>query len=96
MSSAKDAERRILAFERTCYRKLLRIGWMQKVTNEELYRRLELKKHLQKVIRRKLHLFGHDARKPKTLISGKMDGKNRRGRPHKEWIDDVKAWCGIL
>jgi hypothetical protein len=32
----KDSERRILAFERKCYREILRIGRTQKVTNEEL------------------------------------------------------------
>src|SRR6218665_2980740 len=35
-------EAKILAFERKCYRKILRIDWMQKVTNAELYRRIDL------------------------------------------------------
>ena len=89
-----------MAFERKCYRKILRIGWIQKVTNEDLYARIQLKENLlQKVIQRKLRLFGHicqmeDTRKIKTLIFGIMDGCNRRGRPHREWADDVVAWCG--
>ena len=82
-------ESRILSFERKCYRKLLRIGWTQKVTNEELYRKIHLAQTLlQKVIQRKLRLFGHicrmnDSRKIKTLAFGMMDGSNKRGWPHR-------------
>ena len=88
------------SFERKCYRKILRIGWTQKVTNEELYRKIQLTETLlQKVIQRKLRLFGHicrmnDSRKIKTLVFGMMDGSNKRGRPHREWSDDIEQWCG--
>ena len=36
----KETEQRIMAFERKCYRKLLRIGWTQKVKNIDLYGRI--------------------------------------------------------
>ena len=53
-------EAKILAFEKKCYRKILRIDWMQKVTNSELYRRIDFTENLmQKIITRKLELFGH-------------------------------------
>jgi len=90
----------LLSFERKCYRKILRIGWTQKITNEELYRKIQLAKTLlQKVIQRKLRLFGHicrmdDSRKIKTLVFGMMDGSNKRGRPHRKWSDDIEQWCG--
>jgi len=96
----KRCESQILSFERKCYRKILRIGWTQKVTNEELYRKIQLTETLlQKVIQRKLRLFGHicrmnDSRKIKTLVFGMMDGSNKRGRPHREWSDDIEQWCG--
>ena len=96
----KEPERRILAFERKCYRKILRIAWSQKVSNEELYRRIQPKENLmQKIIQRKLRLFGHicrmsNDRKIKTLMFGIMDGPNKRGRPHREWADDIVDWCG--
>ena len=35
-----------------------------------------------------------DDRKLKILFFGKMDGKNKRGRPHREWTDDIVEWCG--
>ena len=97
---SKEVEKQILVFERKCYRKLLRVGWMEKMTNEELYRRIGPRDTLiQKVIRQKLQLFGHicrmgNSRKLKTLVFGMMEGKNKRGRPCREWGDDVKAWCG--
>ena len=71
-----------------------------KVTNEELYRKIQLAETLlQKVIQRKLRLFGHicrmnDSRKIKTLVFRMMDGSNKRGRPHREWSDDIEQWCG--
>jgi hypothetical protein len=91
----KDSQRRVLAFERKCYRKILRIGWTQKINNEEVYRRVEITETLmQKIIQRKLKLFGHicrmnDDRKIKTLMFGIMEGNNKR-----EWTDDIVDWCG--
>ena len=96
----KEIESRTMAFERTCYRKVLRVGWRRKMTNVELYSIIGPRETLlQRVICRKLQLFGHicrmdDSRKLKTLMFGVMEGKNRRGRPCREWIDDVTAWCG--
>ena len=41
-----------------------------------------------------MSLFGHvtrmgDDRKLKTVMFGVMEGKNKRGRPHREWADDI-------
>ena len=94
----KEIEQRLLTFERKCYRKILGIDWTQKVTNAELYKRIRQKENImQKLIGRKLRLFGHicrmkDDRKIKTLMFGRMEGTNRRGRPHREWLDDITRW----
>jgi hypothetical protein len=32
--------------------------------------------------------------KIKTLMFGIMEGNNKRGRPHREWTDDIVDWCG--
>ena len=75
-------------------------GWTQKVTNEELHRKIQLAETLlKKVIQRKLRLFGHicrmdDSRKIKILVFRMMDGSNKRGQPHQEWSDDIEQWCG--
>ena len=56
----KEIENRIMAFEIKCYRKILRIGWTQKVKNTDLYGRIQLKDNImQKLIPRKLGLCGH-------------------------------------
>ena len=94
----KEIEQRLLTFERKCYRKILGIDWTQKVTNAELYKRIRQKENImQKLIGRKLRLFGHicrmkDDRKIKALMFGRMEGTNRRGRPHREWLDDITRW----
>jgi len=55
---------------------------------------------LQSAIQRKLRLFGHicrmeDNRKLKTLMFRIIDGMNKRGRPCREWMDDIVSWCKI-
>src|SRR6218665_221634 len=56
----KEIEKGIMAFERKCYRKILRIGWTQKVKNNDLYGQIQLKENImQKLIGRKLGLWAH-------------------------------------
>jgi len=87
---AKEKRDSLLAFEMRCYRRILHIRWQQKITNVEIRRRLEIKRNVvQLIIDRKLKLFGHisrmdDNRLVKVMVSGMMDGKNKRGRPSKE------------
>src|SRR6218665_3249089 len=84
-----------------CYRKILRIGWTEKVKNIDLYGRIQLKENImQKLIGRKLGLFGHicrmhNNRKIKKLMFGRIEDTNKRGRPHMEWLDDFIKWGGI-
>ena len=70
------------------------------MSNEELYKRIQAKENLmQKIIQRKVKLFGHicrmnDNRKIKMLMFGIMEGTNKRERPYQEWADDIADWCG--
>jgi len=74
---------KISAFEMYCYRRVLRIRRMQKVKNEEVRRRLDVKENLMQVImKRKLGLFGHvcrmnDSRKIKSVMFGMMNGNTK-------------------
>ena len=50
------------------------------------------------IIQRKLQFFGHicrmkDARMLKAIVFGVMEGKARKGRPCREWTDDITDWC---
>ena len=52
------------------------------------------------VVERKVNLFWHicrirDDRLVKIMMFWRMDGKSVRGRPHREWHDDVTDWCGM-
>jgi len=31
--------------------------------------------------------------KIKSVVLGKLEGDNRKGRPYREWLDDIKEWC---
>ena len=94
----KDVSK-ILAFEMRCYRRALCINWTQKVRNLEVRQKIGAEHNLiQKVMKRKLSFFGHvcrmdDKRLVKNVIFGRMEGMNRRGRPCREWLDDVSDWC---
>ena len=71
---------------------------MLKVTNAELYRRIDLTENLmQKIITRKLELFGHicrmeNDRKIKSVGFGRLEG-TKKGRPNKEWMENITERC---
>ena len=89
----------LLAFEMKCYRRILHIRWQQRITNVEVRRRVGNSRNIiQLIMERKLSLFGHicrmgDNRLVKCVVFGMMDGKTRRGRPSREWLDVVREWC---
>ena len=88
------------AFEMKCYRKILRVKWQDKVKNEDIRKQLgKMKPLAEKVIDRKMELFGHicrmsDDRLVKLVLFAKVEGKRKQGRPKKKWVDDVKERCG--
>jgi hypothetical protein len=89
----------LLAFEMKCYRRILHVRWQQRIKNVEIRRRVGNNKNIvQLIMERKLNLFGHicrmkDDRLVKCVVFGIMDGQSRRGRPSREWLDDIKEWC---
>jgi hypothetical protein len=91
--------KKLLAFEMKCYRRILRINWRDMIRNEDIRKRISKEETIIDTIRkRKLGLFGHicrmnDNRLIKHILFSKMDGKSRRGRPCREWLDDITEWC---
>ena len=89
----------LLAFEMKCYRRILQVCWQQRITNVEIRRRVGNKKNIvQLIMERKLNLFGHicrmkDERLVKGVMFGIMEGQAQRGRPNREWLDDIREWC---
>ena len=89
--------KRLIAFEMTCYRKLLQISWTQKITNEEVRARLKVtSSHLfSHYKKQKLSYFGHIKRHStleKTILEGRIEGRRKRGRPRRRWVDDIQEW----
>src|SRR6218665_766534 len=56
---------------------------------------------MQKIITRKLELFGHicrmeNDRKIKSVVFGRLEGTNKSGRPHKIWMDNLNIYFSRL
>ena len=98
-----ELEKRILAFEMKNIRKLLGITYLDRVTNQEIIDRISSSSTspftdiLTTVKRRKLKWYGHVTRGDglaKIILQGNVEGKRSRGRPKKQWIDNIKEWTG--
>ena len=93
---SKVLEDKIEATEMWCLRKISNVQWKDKVTNEEVLRRLGTeRKLLEKIKKRKTRYYGHIKRKNNiltTAVEGKVEGKRPRGRPRNTWFKDIKVW----
>ena len=84
-------------------RKILRVSWTAKKTNEwVLNKAREKRKLLDTVKARKLAYYGHTMRKQRSclekeseIMEGTMPGARRRGRPRTAWMDNIKTWTGL-
>ena len=92
-------DKRIEAFELWCYKRLLRVSWKDKRTNNWMLEKIGSPLILRDTIRkRKLSYFGHIMRREesikKQIFQGTMEGCRGRGRPVTAWADDIKKWVG--
>ena len=91
-----ETERQIEAFEMWCYRRMMRISYMQRKTNEEVLRLAGEKGEIIKLYKkRKLRYFGHVIRvegRLSEILMGKIEGKRARGRQRLGWMDEIKRW----
>ena len=72
-------QKKLDAFEIWLYRRMLRISWKDMVTNEEVYRRMNIKQSLLvDIVRRQMSFLGHVLRKEEMehlVVTGFVDGK---------------------
>ena len=91
--------KKIQSFELWCYRRILRIPWTARVTNEVMLQRMGCTMELAKLAgRRKLQYFGHIIRAKKlqrALLEAKINGRRARGRPRKSWSTNITEWTGL-
>ena len=83
----KKAElRRIDAFELWCWRRLLRVPWTAKRSNQSILKEISPECSLEGLmLKLKLQYFGLE----KTLMLGKIEGRRRRGRQRIRWLDGI-------
>ena len=92
--TVKKAEhRRIDAFELWCWRRLLRVPWTARRSNQSILKEISPGCSLEGLmLKLKLQYFGHLMRRAdsfeKTLMLGKIEGR-RRGRQRMRWLDGI-------
>ena len=93
--TVKKAEhQKIDAFELWCWRRLLRVPWTARRSNQSILKETSPGYSLEGLmLRLKLQYFGHLMQRTdslvKTLMLGKTEGGRRRGRPRMRWLDGI-------
>ena len=93
--NVKKAEcRRIDAFELWCWRRLLRVPWTTRTSNQSILKEINPGCSLEgMMLKLRLQYFGHLMRKvdslEKTLMLGGIGGRRKRGRQRMKWLDGV-------
>ena len=90
----KTEHQRIDAFELWCWRRLLRVPWTAKRSNQSILKEIGPGYSLEGLmLKLKLQYFGHLMRRvdslEKTLMLGRIGGRRRRGRQRMRWLDGI-------
>ena len=87
---------RIDAFELWCWRRLLRVPWTARRSNQSILKEISPECSLEGLmLKLKLHYFGHLMWRAdsfeKILMLGKIEGGRRRGQQRMRWLDDITS-----
>ena len=90
----KPQLRRIDGFELWCWRRLLRVPWTSRRSNQSILKEISPGCSLEgKMLKLKLQFFGHLMQRAnsfeKTLMLGKIEGRRRRDGQRMRWLDDI-------
>ena len=90
----KSESQRIDAFELWCWRRLLRVSWTARRSNQSILKEIHPEYSLEGLmLKLKLQYFGHLMRRTvsfeKTLMLGKIEGGRRREWQRMRWLDDI-------
>ena len=97
----KKAEHRMIdAFELWCWRRLLRVPWTARRSNQSILKEISPGISLEgMVLKLKLQYSGHLMRRvdslEKTLMLGGIGGRRRRGRQRMRWLDGITDSMGM-
>ena len=98
-TTKKAEHRRIDAFELWCWRRLLRVSWAARRSNQSILKEISPGCSLEGLmLKLKLQYFSHLMQRvdslEKTLMLGKIEGKRRRGRQRMRWQDVITDFDG--
>ena len=99
--TVKKAERqRIDAFELWCWRRLLRVPWTSRKSNQSILKEISPGCSLEELmLKLKLQYFGYLMQRvdslEKTLMLGGIRGRRRRGRQRMRWLDGITNSMGV-
>ena len=90
----EGCSRRTDAFELWCWRRLLRVPWTAKRSNQSILKEISPRISLEgMMLKLKLQYFGHVMRRvdslEKTLMLGGIGGRRRRGQQRMRWLDGI-------
>ena len=96
----KAEHRRIDAFELWCWRRLLRVPWIERRWNQSILKEISPEYSLEgQRLKLKLRYFGHLMWRTnslaKILMLGKIEGGRRRGRQRMRWLDAITDWMDM-
>ena len=90
----KAGHRRIVAFELRCWRRLLRVPWTARRSNQSILKEISPGISLEgMMLKLKLQFLGHLMQTvdslERTLMLGEIRGRRRRGRQRMRWLDGI-------
>ena len=93
-SQGYEEHRRIDAFELWCWRRLLRVPWTARKSNQSILKEIRPGCSLEGLmLKLKFQYFGHLMQRvdssEKTLMLGKTEGRRRRGQERMRWLDGI-------
>ena len=96
----KAEHQRIDAFELWCWRRLLRVPWTARRSNQSILKEVSSGCSLEGLmLKLKIQYFGHLVWRAdsfeKTLMLGKIEGRRRRGQQRMRWLVDITDSMGI-
>ena len=89
-----------MSFELWCWRRLLRVPWAARRSNQSILKEISPGISLKgMMLKLKLQFFGHLIRRvdslEKTLMLGGIGGRRRRGRQRMRWLDGITDWMDV-
>ena len=90
----KAEHQKIDAFEQWCWRRLLRVPWTARISNQSILREINPEYSLEGLmLKLKFQYFGHLIQTgdslEKSLMLGKIEGRSRRGHQRMRWLDGI-------